>query len=53
MSELDGNDNCDNICPQYLVVPQGEMYGEFKAQQVIEIHGEANKSKTTIFNICE
>jgi len=52
LSELDGNDNCDNPCPAYLVVPEGEMYGNFKAKEIIEIKGEVRKTKTALFDIC-
>jgi len=53
LSELDGNDNCNNPCPEYLVVPEGEMYGNFKAREIIEIKGEVKKSQTALFDICE
>jgi len=53
LADLDGNDNCDNPCPEYLVVPEGEMYGNFKAKEIIEIKGEAKKTKTAVFDICQ
>jgi len=53
LSELGGNDNCDNTCPEYLLVPEGEMYGNFKAREIIEIKGEVKKTKTAVFDICQ
>jgi len=53
LAESGGNLNCDSPCPEYLVVPEGEIYGDFKAEQVIEIQGYVNKSKTALFDICE
>jgi len=52
LSELDGNFTCNNLCPAYLVVPNGEIFGHFRARNEIEIQGYIKQSKTALFDIC-
>jgi len=40
-------------CPAYLIIPDEEISGHFKAQQEIEIRGCVNKTKTALFDICK
>lgn len=53
MAPLKGNINCDNPCPEYVVIPNGSASGEFVAEEVVEIKGYVEKVNNTVFSICE
>lgn len=50
---LTGNTNCNNACPEYVVVPDGPISGTFLAKQEIEIKNYVSGVNNTLFDICE
>lgn len=52
MSPLSGSTNCNNTCPEYVVVPNGSAVGNFLAEQVVEIKGYVEKTNNALFDIC-
>jgi len=53
IAPLNGNTNCINACPEYVVVPDGSASGDFLAEEVVEIRGYVEKTNNALFDICE
>jgi len=53
IAPLNGNTNCNNACPEYAIVPNGSVSGNFIAEQLIEIKGCVEQTATALFDICD
>jgi len=52
MAPLGGNTNCNNTCPEYVIVPNGSASGNFMAEQIVEIKGYVEQKSQAVFDIC-
>jgi len=48
----DGNNLCANRCPEYLITPNANLQGSYKAKTEIEVIGYVGQHKNASFNIC-
>ncbi len=53
LSNINGNVDCDNPCPSYLVTSNGAISGQYQAKEIIDIKGSVEKSATAVFDICQ
>jgi len=53
VASLDGNENCNTHCVDYVIVPDGEITGLHQAKKEIEIKGFVGITETVEFDICE
>ncbi len=53
IAPLEGNANCINTCPEYVIVPTGSASGNFMAEEILEIKGYVEKINNALFDICE
>lgn len=45
--------NCNNTCPENMVIPNGSVSGTFLDKRIIEIKGCVGGVNDALFNICK
>lgn len=52
LANRDGNNFCNNRCPDYLIIPDGNLQGTYNAKVELEVKGFIGKNQNASFSIC-